>query len=173
MSKKKRNTNSKRLSDVGIEAARRALGEKGWTQEKLANLSCTSVSTVKRLLRGKNISPSCFYALMGKLNLEVKDGYIRQKTNTDIFPWILSPKDTSFHQLPGVLMIGKFTENKLPRIERTLEQLGSLLIDSKITINKEREMITVHGEFSEEKKELIEETIAHLEQLLEYSHVTW
>ncbi|NER91544.1 hypothetical protein [Moorena sp. SIO3A2] len=173
MSKKKRNTNSIGLSDVGIKAVRKAFAEEGWTQEAWADHSCTSVSTVKRFLKGLNISPSCFYALMGKLNLEVEDGYIRKKTNTDTSPLILSPKDTSYSQLPGVLMIGKFTENKLPRIERTLEHLGSLLIDSKITINKEREMITVHGEFSEEKKELIEETIAHLEELLEYSHVTW
>ena len=173
MSKKKRNTNSIGLSDVGIKEVRKAFAEEGWTQELWAEDSCTSVSTVKRLLRGKNISPSCFYALMGKLNLEVEDGYIRQKTNTDTSPLILSPKDTYYHQLPGVLMIGKFTENKRSRIERTLEQLRSLLIDSEITFNNEREMITVHGEFSEENKELIEETIAHLEQLLEYSHVTW
>lgn len=173
MSKKKRNTNSKGLSDVGIKEVRKAVAKEGWTQEAWANYSCTSVPTVKRLLAGKNISPSCFYALMGSLNLEEEDCYIRQKTNTDTSPLILSTKDTSYHQVPGVLMIGKFTENKLPRIERTLKHLRSLLIDSEITLNEEKGMMTVHGEFSEENKELIEATIAHLEELLEYSHVTW
>ncbi|NET83332.1 MAG: hypothetical protein F6J94_15840 [Moorea sp. SIO1F2] len=173
MSNKKRNTNSVGLSDVGIDEVRKALAEKGWTQQAWADHSCTSVSTVKRFLKGSKLYPSCFYSLMKKLDLEVEDGYIRHKTNTDTSPSILSTKDTSYHQVPGVLMTGKFTENKLPRIERTLKHLRILLIDSEITLNNEKGMITVHGEFPEENKELIEETIDHLEKLLESSHVTW
>lgn len=170
---KQRNRNSIALSDVGIQAVREALALMGWTYDHWACEACTSTSTVKRFLAGKSIDPSCFYSLLGKLGLELENGYILKKTDSVTSPLLLVSQYSSSRELPGVLMIGKFTQNKLPRIERTLKQLQGLLVDSEITFNNEKGMVTIHGEFSEENKELIEATITHLEKLLDYSKVTW
>jgi hypothetical protein len=178
--KKQRNRRSIALSDIGIEAARQKLACRnlyggGWTYDGWALEACVSTSTVKRLLAGKSIDPSCFYSLLKKLDLELKDGYIRNKTDfaTATPPILPVSEYSSSPELPGVLMIGKFTPNKIPRIERALKQLQSLLVDGEITFNHEKGMVTVHGEFSEQNKEIIEETIAHLEKLFDYSKVTW
>jgi hypothetical protein len=171
--KKQRNRNSIALSDLGIQAVREALALRQWSYDGWADKAFTCTSTVKRLLSGTPVDSSNFYCLLQQLGLTVEDGYIRKKTASATPTLPPGSQYLSSRELLGVLMIGKFTQDKLPRIERALKQLQALLVDAEITFNNEKGMVTVHGEFSEENKELIEATIIHLENLFDYSKVTF
>ena len=169
-----RNRNSISLSLKGIEVVHEARRRSHLTQEKWADCSAVSLSTVKRLLSGKRIDPSCFYALLNSLNLEVQDSYIA-KNNKFIETVPKLKKEISTYNIrPLLFMTATFTQDKCPQIDIVLRHLEKLLIGSKIKFNQDKEgVLTIKGEFLEEKRVHIEETIKELEELCSSCEITW
>lgn len=169
-----RNRDSISLSPKGIEVVRAAKSLRRLTQESWADCSVVSLSTVKRFLSGKRVDPSCFYALLNSLELEVQDSYIA-KNNKFLEPLPKLKKEISTYNIrPLLFMTATFTQDKCPQIDIVLRHLEKLLIGSKIKFNQDKEgVLTIKGEFLEEKRVHIEETIKELEELCSSCEITW
>ena len=182
---RKRNRNTIALSKNGILVVRETVARKGWSQELWSSMAATSISTAKRLLAGKAIAPDCFFSLFQALQLEVQENYMVRINNFDSLlkpssPLLVTPEPT-LSQLenfltnsqPGLLMTGRFTEDKRPQIERGLRHLQSLLLNAEIMFGEDNGSVVVTGQFSEDNEAHIKMTISYLEKLLTSCKVTW
>ena len=184
----KRNRGTIALSIEGMEIVKTAVYGRGWTQERLAEMAYTSVSTVKRLIKGSPVEPSSLYSLLNALDLEVQDSYIIQPKKVQFhtlahipsqpenIQHLLQPLEISSPQhRPGIFMTAIFTEDKRPQIIRGMRHLEKLLINGKITFSSDRETgaVTVSGDFCEKNRKHIEMTIAELERLFTKCEITW
>lgn len=169
----KRNRGTIALSMEGRQIVKATVYQRGWTQDSWASEGFTSVSTVKRLLKGNPVEARCFYSLLQSLGLEIQDSYIHKRTS-DVKSLLLSPRGdpSSLHQ-PGVFMTATFTCDKRPQIERAMRHLQELLIDGEVVFSESRESVTVSGDFCEDDREHIKMTIAQLERLFTSCKITW
>jgi transcriptional regulator with XRE-family HTH domain len=170
-----RNRNTVALSNEGRSIVEAARAKKGWTQLCWSDFASVSVTTVKRLLRGKFVDRDSFDTLLSVLEVTIQDDHIIKKI--ELHKTILLAAEevepsTSALQ-PGVFMTGTFTKDKRPQIERALRHLQRLLIGCKVNFRDEQGVVTVSGEFSEQKRVHIEATISELEELFTSLEVTW
>jgi DNA-binding XRE family transcriptional regulator len=75
--KRQRNRGTLALSTAGKAAVRKAQALKGLTQQELADRSHVSVTTIKRLLQGKKVDPTCLNETLLSLGLELQDSLIQ------------------------------------------------------------------------------------------------
>lgn len=147
-----------RISEYGQTITRKRLGELALTQEGLAERTSLSLSTIKRLLKGKNVDVSSFHTVSRFLGLDPNE------LTGSPTP---SPSENSGIALQHFMMTGTFNLNKRAEIEVALNHLGELLRDScTITFVPDNGSLAVSGTFSEDKKPQVELAIAHLEKLM-------
>ncbi|MGE5660396.1 MAG: helix-turn-helix domain-containing protein [Actinomycetota bacterium] len=146
------------ISEDGKNITRHRLCELGITQEKLAEKTFLSSSTVKRLLRGENVDLSSFREVCSLLELNPNELIVSPTS---------SPPKKSGIALQHFMITGTFNLNKLAEIEVALNHLGNLLRDScTITVERDNGSLAVNGTFSEDKKPQVELAIAHLQKLM-------
>ncbi len=183
----KRNRGTMALSVEGLEIVKTAVHQERLTQNEWADKAYTSVSTVKRLIKGSPVEPSSLCSLLKALGLKVENSYILKQPEKvqplpltytceqteNIQPLLQLPEILSLQYQPGVFMTATFTEDKRSQIERGIRHLEKLLIDGKITFSENRGAVTVSGDFCEENREHIEMTIAELEKFFTSRKITW
>ncbi|NJS15894.1 MAG: hypothetical protein HC787_00430 [Nostocaceae cyanobacterium CSU_2_110] len=126
-----------KLSSQGMKAVEEARVQKGWkrTSKMWAETGVSSVSTLKRFLKGEPISADHFMNLCKAVGLEDWQSLFEQQDSdsTRVFGFKNeSDKDgeTNGNGLIGILTVsGSFSKSKRKQIEELIEVLRELLMD--------------------------------------------
>jgi hypothetical protein len=171
----RRNRNTVRLDEHATLLVRAKLLEEGWTQLDWSNFGNASLSTVRRLLRGKGIELSIFQALIKALNLRLEEvPFIRgsKPVVTQVVEEVGLTAKLPDHQY-GVVMTGRYNQDNKAEIDRALRHLQGLMVDAEFCFEETEGAIMVSGSFSEENAPQIRMIVNRLERLLSSCHVTW
>lgn len=188
--KKQRQRDSLRLSKKGQSLVREALGSKGWSQERwIQNLDMyVSISTAKRLLRGKKIDRPYFEALCKVLYPNPNDLIALTNDQIDssnplipllapplfisLPPELLSVPHSVTH-FQSFMITGTFSPNKLAEIKVAMRHLEKVLgNDSTFTLMPDRNYLAVSGKFSGDQEQHVEVALIHLKKLLREHCIT-
>lgn len=158
----------KALKKESIEVIREQLANKGWTQQLWADYAFTSLSTVKRLLRGERLDAKTLHSALQALDLDIHGLSIQRQTHS----YSSDPSEKTYSQ-PGIFMTATFASTNSPHLKRAVRHLQNLLTNSQVTYHQDQSGVTVTGEFEESKRKHIEMAIEHIEKELSSCEVTW
>ncbi|MEM6452585.1 MAG: hypothetical protein AAF703_19995 [Cyanobacteria bacterium P01_D01_bin.105] len=158
----------KALKKESIEVIREQLASKGWTQQLWADNAFTSLSTVKRLLRGERLDPKTLHSALKVLDLDIHGLSIQKLTHR-----YSSDLSKNTDSQPGIFMTATFASTNSPHLKRAVRHLQKLLINSQVTYHEDQSGVTVTGDFEESKRRHIEMAIEHIEKELSSCEVTW
>jgi hypothetical protein len=179
---KKRNRRTLALTAEGRDFVRTAvdkyrgrveLGYGKFSLDRLSYAANISISTLKRLLAGKHVDSSSFYALLNALNLEVQDNHVQKRSVVFEVPISPQPVSNFAQHSTGVFMTVKFPVDNLSHIKRAINHLQDLLIDVEVIYSENKDAVTVSGDFSESDREHIEMTIEWIKKYSTSHKVTW
>jgi hypothetical protein len=169
-----RNRNTVGLTESATFTVRTRLSEKGWTQLQWSSFGNASLSTVRRILGGKAIEPSILTSLLKALSLELEEAcFIRgsKPTAAKVLEEELTTESSNHPN--GIMMTGRYNQNKKAEIDRAVRHLRGLMVDTEFCFEESEGAIMVSGSFPEENAPQIRMVINRLERLLTASQVTW
>jgi len=172
MSQRKR---GRSLSAEGIAAFKAEQSKRGWNNHLLADNAKLSVSTIKRLSKGKPADLYSINAALSVLDLSV-DPYLekiqRVHPTTTVALETFSVTSVEIAEAPSntpliFYMIATYSNTKLLQIKCVLEALKAQLLESDVVLEVKENRLTVSGAFTPETRSDVEATIRHLEHLFD------
>ena len=161
------------LSADDLTAVRTELSTRSWNNQLLADYTALSLSTIKRMLKGKPVDLSSIKATLEFLGLSV-DPYLNKiqlvpsATTLALEPSLISSVEiveATPNTLPSFYMNATYSNTKIPQIKCVLAALKQQLVDSEVILDVSENRLTVSGVFTPETRSDIEATIRHLERL--------